>query len=46
MAAISMNSENSKTSETYRLLINLADKIKLNRSDKFVASSNLNICNT
>ena len=39
-----MNTENSKTSETYRLLLNLADKINLKRSDKYVALSNLSIC--
>ena len=39
-----MNSENSKTSETYKLLLNLADKINLKRSDKYVALSNLSIC--
>ena len=31
------NSENSKTSETYRLLINLSDKVNLKRSDIYVA---------
>ena len=36
-----MNSENSKTSEPYRLLLNLADKINLNRNDKYVDLSNL-----
>ena len=36
-----MNSENSKTFEPHRLLLNLTDKIKLNRSD--VALSNLSI---
>ena len=29
-----MNSENSKTSETSRLLLNLSDKMKLKRRDK------------
>ena len=29
MDTIFMNSENSKTSESHRLLVNLADKIKL-----------------
>ena len=32
-----MNSENSKTSEFYKLLLNLTDKINLKRSDQFVA---------
>ena len=36
-----MNSENSKTSDTHRLLINFSDKINLKRSDKYVALSNL-----
>ena len=34
-----MNSENSKTSDPHRLLLNLADKINLKRSDKYVAVS-------
>ena len=38
-----MNSENSKTSHPYRLLLSLTDKINLNRSDKYVALSNLSI---
>ena len=38
-----MNSENSKTSDPYRLLLILSDKIKLKRSDKYVAISNLSI---
>ena len=32
-----MNSENIKTSDLPRLLLNLADKINLSRSDKYVA---------
>ena len=43
MDTIFMNSENSKTSEAYRLLLNLKDKINLNRSDKYVALSNISI---
>ena len=35
-----MNSENSKTSDTHRLLLN---KIDLRRSYKYVALSNLSI---
>ena len=31
-----MNSKNSKTSEPYKLLLNLADKIDIKRSDKYV----------
>ena len=37
MDTIFMNSENSKTSDLYRLLLNLTDKINLKRSDKYVA---------
>ena len=37
------NSENSKTYDPHRLLLNLSDKINLKRSDKYVASSNLSI---
>ena len=36
-----MDSENSKTSDTHRLLLNLTDKINLKRSDKYVTLSNL-----
>ena len=38
-----MNSENSKTSNPHRLLLNLSDKINLKRSDKYLALSNLSI---
>ena len=39
-----MNSENSKTSDSYRLFIfKLSDKINLKRSDKYVAVSSLSI---
>ena len=38
-----MNSENSKTSDTHRLLLNLLEKINSKRSDKYVALSNLSI---
>ena len=38
-----MNSENSKTSDPHRLLLNLLDKIILKRSDKYVALSDLSI---
>ena len=41
MDTIFMNCENSKTSERYRLLLNLADKINLKRTDKHVALSTL-----
>ena len=43
MDTIFMNSENSKTSDPLRLLLNLLDKINLKRSDKYVALSNLSI---
>ena len=43
MGTIFMNSENSKTSNPHRLLLNLSDKINLKRSDKCVTSSNLSI---
>ena len=36
-----MNSEKSKTSEPYKLLLNLADKISVNISDKYAALPNL-----
>ena len=38
-----MNSENSNKSELYRLLRNLADKVNLKRSYKYVALSNLSM---
>ena len=38
-----MNSENSRPSDSYRLLLNLSDKIKLKSSAKYVALSNLSI---
>ena len=41
-----MNFENSKTSEPHRLLLNLADKINVKRSDKYVALSNISMCYT
>ena len=43
MDTICMNSENSKTSDLHRLLLNLIDKINLSRSVKYVALSNLSI---
>ena len=39
MDTIFMNSKNSKTSDPYRLLLYLTDKINLKRSDKYVASA-------
>ena len=38
-----MNPENSKTSDSHRLLFNLSDKIDLKRSDKYIALLNLGI---
>ena len=35
-----MNSENSKTSDPHRLLLNLSYKINLKRGDRYVALSN------
>ena len=46
MNTIFTNSENSKTSDSHRLLLNLTDIINLKRSDKYVALSNLSICYT
>ena len=43
MDTIFMNFENSKKSDTQRLLLNLADKINLTRSDKYAALLNLSI---
>ena len=40
-----MSSKNSKTSDLYRLLLNLTDKIVLKRKDKYIPLSNLIICN-
>ena len=36
-----MNSENNKTSDPYKFALNIADKIDLQRSNKYIASSNL-----
>ena len=41
-----MTSKNSKTSDPHRLLLNLSDKINLERSDKYVALTNLSISYT
>ena len=43
---IFMNSDNSKTSDPHRLLLNLTDEINLKRSDKYVVLSNLSIYHT
>ena len=38
-----MNSENSKISDSHRLLLNLSYKINLRKKDKYVALQNLSI---
>ena len=38
-----MNSENSKTSDPHRLLLNLSDKKDLKGSDKYASLSNFSI---
>ena len=43
MDTIFMNSKNSETYDSHRLLLNLSDKVNLKRSDKHVALSNLSI---
>ena len=41
MDTIFMNSENSKTSEPYVLILKLTDKLDLRRGEKNIALSNL-----
>ena len=43
MGTTFMNSENSKTSHSHRLLFNLSDKTDIKRSNKYVSLSNLSI---
>ena len=43
MDTIFRNSNNSKTSDLHRILLDLTDKINLRSSDKYVALSNLSI---
>ena len=43
MDTIFTNSGNNKTFEPYRLLLNLADKINLKSSDKYIALLNVSI---
>ena len=43
MDNIFLNSENSKASDTYRLLFNRSDKVDLKKSDKYVAPLSLSI---
>ena len=38
-----MDSENSKTSDSHRLVPNLANKMNLERNDKHISLSNLSI---
>ena len=46
MDTIFMNSENSKRSEPYVLILKLTDKLDLRRGEKSIALSNLSICYT
>ena len=46
MSTMFMNSENSKTSDPHRLLLNLTDKIELRRKDTYTASSTVSISYT
>ena len=41
MDTVFMNSENSKTSKPHVLILNLTDKIDLQRSEKSIALSNI-----
>ena len=43
MDTIFMTSENSKTSDPYRLILNLSGKISSKRSDKYIVLPNLSI---
>ena len=43
MSTIFRNSENSKTSDPYRLLLNFSDEIRQKNSDKDGSLSNLSI---
>ena len=43
MDILFLNSENSKTFDSHKLLLNLSYKINLKRSDKYVYLSNLSI---
>ena len=46
MNTVFMDSKNSKTSNSHRLLLNIWDKTILERSDKYIALSNILICYT
>ena len=39
-----MNSQNTKTSDPHRQLLNFSDKRNLKKRDRYVALSNLSIC--
>ena len=43
MDTIFMNSENNKTADPHRLILNLTDKINLKGNDKYVAILNRSI---
>ena len=43
MNTIFMNSENSKTSDPHRLVLNFTDKIDLRKKHKYIALSNFSI---
>ena len=43
MITMSMNSENNKTSNLYKLVLNLTHKMDLQRGDKRVVSSDLSV---
>ena len=43
MDSIFLYSQNSKTTDPHRLLLNLTDKINLKRSDKYISLPNLSI---
>ena len=43
MDTIFLNSENNKTCNDHRLLLNLLDKINLKGRDKYVVLSNLSV---
>ena len=43
MGTILKNSKNSKTFDSYKLLLNLTYKINLRRSDKYLSLSNISI---
>ena len=43
MNTVFINSKNSEVSDPHRLLLNLTEKTNLNRSNKYVALSNLSL---